>query len=67
VSLRVHFGNPDDETRQRIVAVADRVTASRDDPFFLEILAYADPVNQGREVIDPSLRSCRPALSTPAN
>ena len=52
VSLRVHFGNPDEQTRQRIVAVADGVTASRDDPSFLEILAYADPVNQGREVID---------------
>jgi DNA-binding CsgD family transcriptional regulator/tetratricopeptide (TPR) repeat protein len=52
VSLRVHFGNPDDETRQRIVDVAGRVTASRDDPYFLEVIAYADPVHQGREVID---------------
>jgi DNA-binding CsgD family transcriptional regulator len=52
VALRAHFGNPDDETRQRIVAVAGQVTGSRDDRFFLEILAYADPVHQGREVID---------------
>jgi DNA-binding CsgD family transcriptional regulator len=52
VALRLYFANPDDETRERIVAVASRVTASRDDPFFLAILAYADPVNQGREVID---------------
>jgi len=43
VSLRVHFANADDETRQRIVAVAGRVTASRDDPLFLEVLADADP------------------------
>ncbi|HEY1919117.1 MAG TPA: LuxR family transcriptional regulator [Streptosporangiaceae bacterium] len=52
VSLRVHFGNPDDQTRERIVALAGRVAASRDDPFFLEIIAYADPVHQGREVIE---------------
>jgi DNA-binding CsgD family transcriptional regulator len=52
VSLRLHFGNPDDETRQRIVDVAGRVTASRDDLLFLAILGYADPVHQGREVID---------------
>jgi DNA-binding CsgD family transcriptional regulator len=52
VALRLYFANPDDETRERIVAVAGRVTASRDDPFFLAILAYADPVHQGREVID---------------
>jgi DNA-binding CsgD family transcriptional regulator len=52
VSLRLYFTNPDDETRRRAIAVAGRVTASRDDPFFLEILAYADPVSTGREVID---------------
>jgi DNA-binding CsgD family transcriptional regulator len=52
VSLRFYFANPDDETRQRIVALAGQVTASRDDPFFLEVLAYADPVGQGSEVID---------------
>ena len=52
VSMRAYFANPDDETRQRMVSVASKVTASRDDPIFLEILAYADPIGHGREVID---------------
>jgi DNA-binding CsgD family transcriptional regulator len=63
LSLRVHWANPDDETRQRIVAVAGRVTASRDDPLFLEVLADADPVHQGREVID-RLTALAPASMT---
>ncbi len=63
VALRVHWSNPDDETRQRIVAVAGRVTASRDDPVFLEIIAYADPIGQGREVID-RLTAVAPASMT---
>jgi DNA-binding CsgD family transcriptional regulator len=63
VSLRVHFGNPDEHTRQRIVAVAGRVTAARDDPLFLEVLGYADPVHQGREVIN-RLTTLAPASIT---
>jgi DNA-binding CsgD family transcriptional regulator len=63
VALRVHWANPDDDTRQRIVDLAGRVTASRDDPCFLEVLAYADPVHQGREVID-RLTSLVPASIT---
>jgi DNA-binding CsgD family transcriptional regulator len=63
VSLRVHWANPDNETRQRIVAVAGRVTASRDDPLFLEVLADADPVQEGREVID-RLTALAPASLT---
>jgi DNA-binding CsgD family transcriptional regulator len=62
-ALRVYWANPDDETRQRIVAVAGRVTASRDDPIFLEVLAYADPIHQGREVID-RLTALAPASIT---
>jgi DNA-binding CsgD family transcriptional regulator len=52
MSLRVYFSNPDEETRQRMVAVLGRVAPSRDDLLFLEALAYADPVGQGREIID---------------
>jgi len=63
MSLRVHSGNADEQTRQRIVAVAGRVTASRDDPLFLEVLADADPVHQGREVID-RLTAIAPASIT---
>jgi DNA-binding CsgD family transcriptional regulator len=63
LSLRVHWANPDDETRRRIVAVAGRVTASRDDPLFLAVLADADPVHQGREVID-RLTALTPASMT---
>jgi DNA-binding CsgD family transcriptional regulator len=66
VALRVHWANPDEETRQRIVDIAGRVTASRDDPVFLEVLAYADPVHQGREVID-RLTSLAPASITGPN
>jgi DNA-binding CsgD family transcriptional regulator len=63
VSLRVYFSNPDDETRQRVVDVASRVTASRDDPYFLETLAYADPIGHGREVIE-RLTALTPASMT---
>ena len=63
VSLRLHFGNPDDETRERIVDVANRVAASRDDPLFLAVLGYSDPVHQGREVID-RLTALAPASLT---
>ncbi|TVZ06085.1 helix-turn-helix transcriptional regulator [Trebonia kvetii] len=63
VSLRLYFANPDDETRRRAVAVAGQVTASRDDPFFLEILAYADPVGQGCEIIG-RLAALSPASMT---
>lgn len=63
VALRVHWANPDDDTRQRIVDLASQVTSSRDDPRFLEVLAYADPVHQGREVID-RLASLVPASIT---
>jgi DNA-binding CsgD family transcriptional regulator len=65
VSLRVHFANPDDETRQRIVAVAGRVTPSRGDPLFLEVLATADPVHQGREVIDRLTALAPASISDP--
>lgn len=66
VSLRVHFGNPDEQTRQRIVAVAGWVTASRGDPLFLEVLAYADPIHQGREVVE-RLTTLAPADITDPN
>jgi len=52
MSLRVYFSNPDEETRQRMVVVLSQVTPSRDALSFLEALAYADPVGQGREIID---------------
>src|SRR5215469_287700 len=57
------YGAPDDETRQRNVAVAGRVTASRGDPLFLAVLADADPVHQGRQVID-RLTTLAPASLT---
>ena len=52
VATRAYWANPDDEDRRQIVTIAGEVTDSRDDPYFLNVLALADPVGQGREVIE---------------
>ncbi len=51
VGFRSHGVDLDDATRHSIVAVAGRVAPTRDDPSFLAVTAFADPVGQGREVI----------------
>jgi DNA-binding CsgD family transcriptional regulator len=53
----------DDATRHSIVAVAGRVAPTRDDPSFLAVAAFADPVGQGREVIG-RLAELNPAAFT---
>ena len=52
VGFRSHEMDLDDATRHSIVAVAGRVAPTRDDPSFLAVTAFADPVGQGREVIE---------------
>jgi DNA-binding CsgD family transcriptional regulator len=52
VATLVYLGNTDDEDRRRIVAIAGEAADSRDDPLVLNVLALADPVGQGREVIE---------------
>ena len=51
VGFRSQGVDLDDATRRSIVAVAGRVAPARDDPSFLAVTAFADPVGQGREVI----------------
>lgn len=52
VSLLTYWANADDEDRRQIVTIAAEVTDSRDNPYFLNVLALVDPVGQGREVIE---------------
>ena len=51
VATLVYWAGADDEDRRRIVAIAGEAADSRDDPLFLNVVALADPVGQGREVI----------------
>jgi DNA-binding CsgD family transcriptional regulator len=51
VATLVYWAGADDEDRRRIVAIAEEAAHTRDDPVFLNVVALADPVGQGREVI----------------
>jgi ATP/maltotriose-dependent transcriptional regulator MalT len=52
VAFRCWWGNPDQETRQAVVAAAARIPVGEDDPALLAVLAHADPVGQGSVVVD---------------
>ena len=51
VAIGCWWGNPDQETRDLVVATAKRVSSSEDDPRLLAILANADPVGQSARLI----------------
>ena len=50
--LRCWWGNPSQETRDLVVAAADRVPVAEDDPRLLAVLSFADPVERGAVVIN---------------
>lgn len=51
VGVRSHWANLDVDTRRRVVEVAEGLGVPRENPAFLSVLALADPVTHGREVI----------------
>jgi DNA-binding CsgD family transcriptional regulator len=52
VSSRCWWGNPPQEMRGDVVAVAERIPIASDDPRLVSVLAQADPVRCGSTVID---------------
>lgn len=52
VALRCWWSNPDEETRRRMVAVAERLPFPEDEPRLLAILGLAGPVERGAVVIE---------------
>jgi len=64
-SLRAWWGNPEQATRDRIVAVAERLGLADEDPRLLAILAGADPVNRGRVVLERYARASELAAGNP--
>ena len=65
ISLRCWWGNPDQATRDRVVAVAERLGLPDQDPSLLAILAGADPVNRGRLVLERLSRASKLADGDP--
>ena len=52
VALRCWWGNPDHETRELVVAAAERLPVAQDDPALIATLALSDPVRRGAVVIE---------------
>jgi DNA-binding CsgD family transcriptional regulator len=51
-AVRCWWGNPGQETRDLVVAAAERIAVVEDDPERLCVLAWADPVRNGAQVLD---------------
>jgi hypothetical protein len=64
VALGCWWGNPDQTTRNRVVAVANRL-APPDEPALLSVLALADPVNRGRGVLERLRQAVAPDSGNP--
>jgi DNA-binding CsgD family transcriptional regulator len=62
---RCWWENRDQETRDAVVAAAERLPVADDEPALLAILAYADPAHRGALVIDRISRMT-PDASDPA-
>jgi DNA-binding CsgD family transcriptional regulator len=52
VAIGCWWGNPTQETRDKVVGAAERLQAAEDDPDLIAVLAAADPVGRGALVID---------------
>ena len=52
VAMRCWWGNPEQTTRERVVAVAERLATPEREPLGLAVLALADPINRGRLVLE---------------
>jgi len=57
--------NPDQQTRDLVVAAAERLSVPDNDPKLLAVLAQADPAKSGRRVID-RISGLKPDVSDPA-
>jgi len=51
-ALRCWWGNPTQETRDLVVAAAERIPVAGDHPSLLAVLSFADPVRCGAAVIE---------------
>lgn len=52
VSVRCYWSNPDEQTRQLIVASAERLAVREDTPALIETLALAAPIERGALVLE---------------
>ena len=66
VAVGCWWGNPTQETRDLVVAAAERLQVTEDDPTLLAVLACADPVKRGEVVIDRISRMTPHATGDPA-
>ena len=64
-ALRCWWGNPGQETRDRVVAAAQRIPVAEDDAALLAVLAFADPVKNGTLVIERISRMSPDATANP--
>jgi DNA-binding CsgD family transcriptional regulator len=63
VALRCWWGNPDQETRDLVVAAAERLPVPEDDPALIATIALTDPVSRGAVAID-RIAAGSPATAT---
>lgn len=65
VAVGCWWGNPTQETRDLVIAAAERLRVAEDDPALLAVLACADPVKRGAIVIDRIARMTPDANADP--
>ena len=65
IALRLWWGNPDQQTRTAMVALAQRIPLAPDHPVLLTLLAFADPVRQAPLVVS-RLSRLHPDAADPA-
>jgi DNA-binding CsgD family transcriptional regulator len=65
VAMGCWWGNPTQATRDLVVAAAERLQVAEDDPGRLAVLAWADPVQRGAQVIDRIARMTPDATGDP--
>ena len=65
VSLRCWWGNPDQETRDLVVAAAERLPIQADNPALIATLAMTDPVYRGSVAIERIVAHTPAAVSDP--
>jgi DNA-binding CsgD family transcriptional regulator len=66
VALSCWWGNPAQETRDLVVAAAERLEVAEDDPDLLAVLASADPVKRGAVVVERISRMTPDPTADPA-
>lgn len=66
VAVGCWWGNPTQETRDLVVAAAERLQVAEDDPARLAVLAWADPVKRGAHVMQRISQMTPDATGDPA-